>query len=133
MPDQVAEPTASVTDNGGYDRSGVYAAVHERHLEAAVAPPPHRDAVLSNMAETAPTQRDRHIQLIAETGWMTGQLTSGCNKRASVESQMARWEGVLDEGQRFHSNQARATEVAIGVLVLNRMNEPGCPNSVRVT
>jgi len=28
--------------------------------------PPHHDAVLSDTADTAPTQRDRHIQTIAE-------------------------------------------------------------------
>ena len=94
--------------------------------------PPRRDAVLSNTAETAPTQRDRHIQRTAETGRMTWQRTSGYNKRAGVESQMARWKGVLGEGLRFHSDQAQATEVAVGVLVLNRMLELGRPNSVRI-
>ncbi|WP_451995175.1 IS5 family transposase [Azospirillum argentinense] len=130
--DQVAEPVASVTGDGAYDRTGVYAAVHERHPEAAVVAPPRRDAVLSDTAETAPTQRDRHIQIIAETGRMTWQRTSGYNKRAGVESQMARWKGVLGEALRFHSDQAQATEVAIGVMVLNRMLDLGRPNSVRV-
>ncbi|CAO3419956.1 Transposase [Azospirillum doebereinerae] len=130
--DQVAEPVASVTGDGTYDRTGVYAAVHQRHPEAAVVAPPRRAAVLSDTAETAPTQRDRHIQMIAETGRMTWQQTSGYNKRASVESQMARWKGVLGEALRFHSDQAQATEVAIGVMVLNRMLDLGRPNSVRV-
>lgn len=46
---------------------------------------------------------------------------------------MARWKGLLGEGLRFHSDQAQATEVAIGILVLNRMLDLGRPNSVRVT
>lgn len=95
--------------------------------------PPRRDVVLSDTAETAPTQRDRHIQMIAETGRMRWQRTSGYNKRAGVESQMARWKRVLGEELRFRSDQAQATEVAIGVLVLNRMLDLGRPNSVRVT
>lgn len=130
--DQVAEPVTSITGDGAYDRTGVYAAVHKRHPKAAVVAPPRRDAVLSDTAETAPTQRDRHIQMIAETGRMTWQQTSGYNKRAGVESRMARWKGSLGEALRFHSDQAQATEVAIGVIVLNRMLDLGRPNSVRV-
>ncbi|CAO3363655.1 Transposase [Azospirillum palustre] len=130
--DQVAEPVASLTGDGAYDRTGVYAAVHERHPAAAVVAPPRRDAVLSATAETAPTQRDRHIQMIAETGRITWQRTCGYNKRAGVESQMARWKGVLGEALRFHSDQVQATEVAIGVMLLNHMLGLGRPNSVRV-
>ena len=89
-------------------------------------------AVLSETAKSAPTQRDRHIQTIAEKGRMTWQRASGYNKRAGVESQMVRWKGALGEALRFHSDQAQATEVAIGVMVLNRMLDLGRPNSVRV-
>lgn len=71
--------------------------------------------------------------MIAETGRMTWQRTSGYNKRAGVESQMARWKGALGEGLRFQSDPAQATEVAIGALVLNRMLDLGRPDSVRVT
>ncbi|WP_247896605.1 hypothetical protein [Azospirillum argentinense] len=50
--DQIAGPVASVTGDGAYDRTGVYASVHERHPEALVVAPPRRDAVLSDTAET---------------------------------------------------------------------------------
>ena len=130
--DQIAGPVASLTGDGAYDRSGVYASVHERHPEAAVVAPPRRDAVLSATAETVPTQRDRHIQMIAQQGRMAWQRASGDNTRAGVESQMARWKGVLGEALRFHCDAAQATEVAIGVAVLNRMLDLGRPNSARV-
>ncbi len=131
MLNQVSGPVASLTGDGAYDRSGVYAAVHERHPEAAVVAPPRVDAVLSDTAATAPTQRDRHIQMIAQTGRMAWQRASGYNKRADVESQMARWKGVLGEALRFHSDQAQATEAVIGVMVLNRMLDLGHPDAVR--
>src|SRR3954453_13587343 len=83
-------------------------------------------------ADTDPTQRDRHIQAIAETGRMAWQRDSGYNERARVESQFARWKQVIGDGLRFHSDQARATEVAIAAQVLNRMLDLGCPSSVRV-
>jgi len=70
--------------------------------------------------------------MIAEMGRMAWQRVSGYNKRAGVESQMARWKGVLGDTLRFYSDAAQATEVAIGVEVLNRMLDLGRPNSVRV-
>src|SRR3954453_11821252 len=62
--DQVADPVASFTADGAYDQESVYADVAERHPEAEVVVPPRATAVPSESAETAPTQRDRHLQLI---------------------------------------------------------------------
>ena len=68
--DQVTGPVASFTGDGAYDQDGVYASVGERHPEAAVIVPPRATAVPSQTAESEPTQRDRHLQLIAEQGRM---------------------------------------------------------------
>jgi len=62
--DQIAGPVSTLTGDGAYDRSGVYAGVHQRHPQAIVVVPPRADAVLSDTAETAPMQRDRHIQML---------------------------------------------------------------------
>jgi hypothetical protein len=70
-----------------------------------VVVPPRADAVLSTNAETVLTQRDCHIQ-------------------ATAEKRRMAW--------RFHSDQARATEVVIVAQVLNRMLDLGRPDSVRV-
>ena len=63
---------------------------------------------------------------------MAWQRDSGYNERAGVEGQFARWKQVIGDGLRFHSDEARATEVAIAAQVLNRMLDLGCPSSVRV-
>jgi len=110
----------------------VHQHLHERHSEAAVVAPPRSDAVLSDTAETVPTQRNRHIQTIAQQGRMAWQRASGYNKQAGVESQIARWKGVLGEVLRFRCDAAQATEAAIDVAVVNRMLYLGRPNSVRV-
>jgi hypothetical protein len=117
---------------GSYDRTGVYTALDKRHSDAKVIIPPRADAVLSENAKTDPTQRDCHIQAIAETGRMAWQRDSGYNERARVEGQFARWKQVIGDGLRFHSDEARVTEVAIAAQVLNRMLDLGCPSSVRV-
>jgi hypothetical protein len=75
MLEQIAGPVASFTGDGAYDRDDVYREVSQRHPEAAVIVPPRSSAVPSAAAETAPTKRDRHLQLIAERsrmGWQRG-------------------------------------------------------------
>ena len=68
--DQVAGPVVSLTADGAYDQDGVYASVAARHPEAEVVVPPRATAVPSETAESEPTQRDRHLQHIAEHGRM---------------------------------------------------------------
>ena len=57
--DQIADPIASFTGDGAYDQDAVTASVAERHPEAAIIVPPRSNAVPSETAATAPTQRDR--------------------------------------------------------------------------
>ena len=93
---------ASFTADGAYDQEGVYAGVAERHPEAAVIVPPRATAVPSETAATAPTQRDRHLQLIAEHGRMAWQKASGYTKRARVEATIGRCKQVIGDGLRAH-------------------------------
>src|SRR5215203_3152655 len=130
--DQVAGPVASVTGDGAYDQDGVYASVAERHPEAEVIVPPRATAVPSQTAEHAPTQRDRHLQLIAERGRRAWQTASGYTKRARAEAAIGRWKQVIGDRLRAHTDERRATEVDVAVYVLNRMLDLGRPNYVRV-
>jgi hypothetical protein len=130
--DQVEGAVASLTGDGAYDREDVYGAVAERHPEAAVVVPPRRGAVPSEAAATAPTQRDGHLRCIAEHGRMGWQKASGYNRRALAESAVSRYKRVVGDALRSRTDRRRATEVAIGVHVLNRMLELGRPESVRV-
>jgi len=123
---------ASFTGDGAYDRDRVYAGVAERHPQAAVVVPPRATAVPSDTAETAPTQRDGHLQHIAKHGRMAWQKASGYNKRARVEATMGRWKQVIGDELRAHTDERRATEVAVAVHALNRMLELGRPTYVRI-
>src|SRR3982751_224573 len=130
--DQVAGPVASFTGDGAYDQDGVYASVAERHPEAAIIVPPRATAVPSATAKTAPTQRDRHLQLIAEKGRMAWQRASGYTKRARAEATIGRYKRVIGDGLRSHTDERRATEMDVAVQVLNRMLELGRPTYVRI-
>jgi hypothetical protein len=63
--EQMGEPVASFTGDGAYDCDDVYTGVTIRHPDAAVIVPPRVSAVPSAAAETAPTQRDCHLQCMA--------------------------------------------------------------------
>src|SRR4051812_39809587 len=128
--DQVAALLASFTGDGAYDQDGVYDSVAERHPEARVIVPPRSTAVPSAAAETAPTQRDQHLQLIAEHGRMGWQKASGYNRRALAEATIGRFKRVIGDGLRSRTDQRQATEMNVAVAVLNRMLELGRPKSV---
>jgi hypothetical protein len=131
--DQVAGVVASFTGDGAYDQEGVYASVGKRHPAADVIVPPRTTAVPSKPAESAPTQRDRHLQLIAERGRMAWQKASGYVKRARAETAISRYKRVIGDGLRSRTDEGRATEVDVAVHGLNRMLELGRPTYVRVT
>src|SRR5689334_14696566 len=130
--DQVAGPVASFTGDGAYDQEGVYASVAERHPDALIIVPPRSTAVPSKTAETAPTQRDQHLQLIAEHGRMGWQKASGYTRRALAEATISRFKRVIGDGLRSRTDQRQATEMDVAVQALNRMLELGRPKSVRI-
>ncbi len=130
--DQIDGSVASFTGDGAYDRDDVYTEVAARHPDAAVIVPPRSSAVPSEVAETAPTQRDAHLQCIAERGRMGWQRASGYNWRALVEADVSRWKRVIGDGLRFRTDGRQATEVAIAAEVLNRMLDLGRPEYVRI-
>ncbi len=130
--DQVGGPVASFTADGAYDQEGVAAAVAERHPEAAIIVPPRSTAVPSETAETAPTQRDRHLHSVAEHGRAAWQKASGYTKRARAEAAIGRFKQVIGDGLRSRTDRRRAIEVDVAVHALNRMLELGRPISVRI-
>jgi len=88
--------------------------------------------VPSETAQTAPTQRDCHLQSIAEHGCAAWHKASGYTKRACAEAAIGRFKQVIGDGLRSRTDERRATEVDVAVHALNRMLELGRPNSVRI-
>jgi hypothetical protein len=130
--DQLEGPVASLTGNGAYDQESLYRSVIDRDPEALVIVPPRLTAVLSETAETAPTQRDRHLQCIADKGRIAWQKGAGYSTRSRVDAAIGRYKQVIGDGLRFHKDERRTTEVGVAVYVLNRMQELGRPISVRI-
>jgi hypothetical protein len=73
--------------DGMYDKGPVYAAVGQHSPGARVIIPPRKDAVLSNQAATAPTQRDQHLLAIERAGRFAWKRTSGYYAQAQAGSE----------------------------------------------
>jgi hypothetical protein len=131
--DQIPGPLASFIGDGAYDQASIYSIVIQRYPDAGVIVPPRSTAVLGEDVETTPTQRDRHLQSIAEHGRLGWQKRSGYNRRALVETAISRFKRVIGDGLRSQTYQRRTTEAAIAIRALNRMLELGCPKPVRIT
>ena len=130
--DQIDGPVASSTADGAYDRDDVYAEVAARHPDATFIVPPRSGAVLGDTHNSAPMRRDRRIGAIAERGRMGWQKASGCNWRALIEADIARFKRVIGDGLRSRTDGRQATEVAIAVGVLNHVFDLGRPEYVRI-
>jgi hypothetical protein len=129
--DQVKGPVVTFIADGAYDQDGVYADVADRHPDAMVIVPPRITAVLSGTAATAPTQRDRHLQCIAEKG-RAGGRNLGLHQVRKGEAAIGRWKQVIGDGLCSRTDERRTTEVEVAVHVLNRMLVLGRPNYVRI-
>jgi hypothetical protein len=101
-------------------------------MRRSVIVPPRSSAVPSDTAETAPTQRDRHLEVIAERGRMGWQKASGYNWRALIEADIARWKRVIGDALRSHTDGRQVTDVTMAADVLNRVLELGRPEYVRI-
>jgi hypothetical protein len=75
--DQITAPLASFIGDGAYDQTGIYDTIAKREPDAEVIVPPRSTGVPSDTAESAPNQRDRHLQSMAEHGRMGWQRRSG--------------------------------------------------------
>ena len=94
--------------------------------------PPRATAVPSAAAETAPTQRARHIQSLAEHGRLGWQRQTGYGQRAKAETAMARDKRILGDQLHARTLSRQQAEAAVRGTILNRMIGQARPNSVRI-
>ena len=93
--------------------------------------PPRATAAPSPTADTAPTQRDRHIRMIRDRGRMGWQRATGYGRRALGETAVSRYKAIIGRGLRARTLPAQKTESRVACSVLNRMTRLGMPVSRR--
>lgn len=127
--DQVDQPVFAATTDGAYDAQSVYDAISTRHPGAAVIIPP-RSTAISN--EVGKTQRDRHIDMMAEHGRRGRERRSGYGRRSLVETAMFRYKTIIGRSLHARTLSRQQTEAKIACKVINRMTNFGMPISVRL-
>jgi hypothetical protein len=130
--EQISCPISTVFADGAYDGEPVYRSVTAHTPDAAVIIPPRSTAVPSATADTDPTQRDRHIQLIEERGRLGWQRSVNYGKRSLAEVAMFRYKKVIGRSLHARSLPAQKTEAKAACKVLNIMTGLGMPVSRRI-
>ena len=130
--DQIARPLGTVLADGAYDGDPVYRAVSAHTPDAEVIIPPRATAVPSAMTGSAPSQRDRHIQLINERGRLGWQRAVRYGRRSLVEVAMLRYKTLIGRSLRARTLPAQTVEASVGSKVINIMTTLGMPVSRKV-
>ena len=130
--DQIDCPISAVFADGAYDGEPIYRSVVAHTPDAAVITPPRSTAVLSDTAETAPTQRDRHIEMIEERGRLGWQRAVNYGKRSLAEVAMFRYKKVIGRSLHARTLPTQKTEAKVACKVINIMTGLGMPVSRRV-
>ncbi len=129
----IRDEIASVTADGAYDGKPVYQAIarHQPDPSPDVIIPPRASAVPSTEDAEAPSQRDRHIRLIAEKGRMSWQKATGYGRRSLTETAVGRYKAII--GSKLHARllPTQQGEAAMVAEVLNRMIRVAKPVSAR--
>jgi transposase len=129
--DQVDGSIASVTADGAYDGMPIYRAIEAFGDNIRVVIPPHVTAVPSSQANDNPTQRDKHIALIADRGRLGWQKETDYGRRALVENSVGRYKTIIGPCLRARSRPQQEGEVAVAIATINRMTGTAYPQSVR--
>ena len=131
---QIPGSIGAVIADGAYDGEPVYRAVAERQSDppVAVVIPPRATAVPSPAADTSPSQRDQHIELIQNKGRIGWQRAVGYGQRSHAETAVSRYKGMIGSSLRARTLPAQKAEARAACSVLNRMTRLGMPMSQRV-
>src|SRR3954467_11750218 len=124
--DQLGDPIAQVTADGAYDGAPTYQTIAAHGGDIVVVVPPRATAVPSSELDK-PTQRDRHLAMIAEQGRLAWQASTGYGQRSLVETTMGRYKSLIGPRLRARGLAAQQTEAAIGVAGVNRVAGGGRP------
>ena len=89
---QIVSPFEAFIGDGAYDGEPVSRAVLDHQPHAQVVIPPHKTAVLSGAGDT---QRDHHIEVIAQHGRLAWQRITGYNLRNHAELAMQRYKRIF--------------------------------------
>ena len=132
VPDMLAQidtPFEVFIGDGAYNGDPVSQAVLSKQPDAEVVIPPHKTAIISIEGNT---QRDQHIQAIAQLGRIAWQGITGYNMRNYVELAMQRYKRIFGNTMKARQLPQQKAEAWASAVALNRMTSLGMPVSVKI-
>ncbi|MFP8878843.1 MAG: IS5 family transposase [Myxococcota bacterium] len=127
---QISGEVERFTADGAYDKTMVYESLVERGGELVV--PPTKNARISKKNTSAARARNEIVEAVRELGRRQWKKQSGYHQQARVENAFYRYKQLIGGRLRSRNIDAQATEVSLGVNVLNKMLELGAPRSERI-
>jgi len=133
--EQVEEPIAQLSGDGGYDKRPCYQALRERQEKQEqplkVTIPPRRGARIWQHGNHKAHRlaRDENLRAIRQKGRKQWKQESGYHRRSLAETSMARYKRMVGEKLQARDFARQSTEAFVGVLMLNRMAALGMPQS----
>jgi len=107
--------TAAATPSWSYDGAPTYQTIAAHGDEIEVVIPPRSTAVPSG-EPGPPTQRDRHLAMIAEQGRVAWQVKTGYSQRSLVETTMGRYKARnwgKTPGTQLQQNKGQSGSVTL--------------------
>ena len=136
--DEIGEPIAQLSGDGGYDQRRCYDTLRERQEEQEhpikVTIPPRRGARIwqhgnSKQERLARDENLRRIRAVGRAGW---KKESGYHRRSLAETAVWRLKSRFGERLSNRLFETQATEAFVRCAALNKMTQLGMPDSYAV-
>ena len=126
---QVTQPIAQVSADGGYDHRVCYEVIAKRNARAAI--PPRRSAKIwqHGNCKAEALARDENLRRIRQVGRAKWKRESGYHRRSLAETAMFRLKTIFGGGLRARTEVAQDTETKLRLSALNRMTALGMPDA----
>lgn len=130
--EQVTQPIAQVSADGGYDRRICYEAIAKRGAKAAI--PPRRGAKIWQHGNSKAERlaRDENLRRIRQVGRAKWKRESGYHRRSLAETAMFRLKTIFGGTLRARTEAAQDTETLLRLDALNKMTALGMPLSYAI-
>jgi len=138
--EQIEEPLAQVSGDGGYDHRSCYEALQQQQQQQQqqqalkVTIPPRRGARIWQHGNSGEERlaRDENLRRIRQVGRKRWKQESGYHRRSLAETAMSRYKRLVGEKLQAREFSRQTGEAFVGILMLNRMTALGMPQSYPV-
>jgi len=127
--EQVMQPIAQVSADGGYDHPSCYEVIAKRNARAAI--PPRRSAKIwqHGNCKAERLARDENLRRIRQVGRAKWKRESGYHRRSLAETAMFRLKTIFGGVLRARTEAAQDTETKLRLSALNKMTALGMPDA----